>query len=208
MATGEGRDMKLNRAVFVQPSLRFKVGGMSKLWRHECSNTHRNIIDLDACAPVFPVSCNAHEAVGVINPASPNVLGVFALRNIAQVCNSVIAWVSIYMVNTKFRPVPINVKPCNAMLFDFLAFDSNIPVAVAPDVSCNIAHIDSIGRSDFARENAGQWIIMKKFAQAFCGKIGVSHDAVLSLIGQRPARVDSTCWPCHFTAIDSHGVIA
>ncbi len=36
-------------------------------------------------------------------------------------------------------------------------------------------------------ENASFWVIVQKFAQALRGKIGLSHDAVLSLIGQRPA---------------------
>lgn len=200
--------MKSNSAVFVQPSLRFKVGSMGKFRRLEIPNRQGFIANLNSCFPLNSISGYAQKPMRVVGPASLYVLIIFALRNILQVCNSVVAFVAVYVVNVEIRPQPINKEPRSAMRFKSDSINPYAYVSIVPDGSGNIAHIDSVGRSDFARENAGKWIVMKKFAQAFCGKIGVSHDAVLSLIGQRPARVDSTCWPRHFTAIDSIGVIA
>jgi hypothetical protein len=38
---------------------------------------------------------------------------------------------------------------------------------------------------------SGFWIVVKKFAQQFCGNIGLSHDAPYQRIGQRPGRVSA-----------------
>lgn len=200
--------MTSNSAGVMKLPLCLKVCGASKFWRLKSAKVHANFIDLNAGPPVVSISGNTERAVTIVGSTLPDVLYVLALRNITQVCNSVVAWVSVNVVNAKFRPFAIDIKPRNAMLFDFLAANPNVSVSVFANVSGNVANIDPVGRSDLAREYAGQWIVMKKFAQAFCGKIGVSHDAVLSLIGQRPVSVDSTCWPRHFTAFKSVGVIA
>jgi hypothetical protein len=48
------------------------------------------------------------------------------------------------------------------------------------------------------RKNPGFRVVVKKFAQAFCGKIGLSHDAVLSLCGQRPGGASTPFGLRHF----------
>jgi hypothetical protein len=40
-------------------------------------------------------------------------------------------------------------------------------------------------------EYSGVGVVVKKLAQALRGKIGSSHDALLMLIGQRPASADN-----------------
>jgi hypothetical protein len=41
-------------------------------------------------------------------------------------------------------------------------------------------------------------VVVKQFAQALRGKIGLSHDAPQMLIGQRPGSVDALAGLCYF----------
>lgn len=183
--------MTSNSALVMKLPFCLNVRSASKFWRLKSAKVHANFIDLNAGPPVVSVSGNTERAVSIVGSTLPDVLYVLALRNITQVCNSIVAWVSVNVVNAKFRPFAIDVKPRNAMLFDFLAANSNVSVSVFANVSSNVANIDPVGRSDLAREYAGQWIIMKKFAQAFCGKIGLSHDAPYQQIGQRSGSAET-----------------
>ena len=190
-------------------ALRRKIGGMGKLWRVERSKVVKNIADSYVCVVPVPIFCNAHDSKLVVGMSLPSIFHVTSEGHVAEIGNPVVALDSVDMVNHLNRKSSMHIQPSKAMSLKCIVGDFYYAISSGTYVSSgNDSCISESRASRNPSKNPGFWIIMKKFAQAFCGKIGVSHDAVLSLIGQRPARVDSTCWPRHFTAFKSVGVIA
>lgn len=199
----------LYSASIMSLSLRRKIGGMGKLWRVERSKIVKNLADSYVCVVLVPIFCNAHDSKFVVGMSLPSIFHVASEGHVAEIGNPVVALDSVDVVDHLNRKSSMNIQPSKAMSLKSIVGDFYYAIPSGIYVSSgNDACISASRAARNPSKNSGFWIVMKKFAQAFCGKIGVSHDAVLSLIGQRPARVDSTCWPRHFTAIDSNGVIA
>ena len=113
-------------------------------------------------------------------------------RHVSQVGDSVVVLDTVDVIDLVLGPLPVHKKPRKPMGF------VSPPVNVDIDVSRNVSSTrdsarNCIGASRYQpSENAGCGIVRKKFARTRKGKIGSSHEAVPSLIGQRPAGVGST----------------
>jgi hypothetical protein len=119
------------------------------------------------------------------------VLLIYKSRHIAQIINPVIRLDAVDVVNLGDRPYISHVQPCQPMCVVSAAGDRYCAVAGCGSRTSNGTHPAGAAAPLSPRKNAGFWSVVKKFAQSLRGKIGLSHEAVLSLIGQRPAGVTS-----------------
>ncbi len=119
---------------------------------------------------------------------------------------SIVRFVPVNMGNGFLGPLSKNIEPCKSMGEMQSVINPNKNVAIVSFAASNIASL-LICRRFFPDENTSFWVVVKHFAQACCGKIGLSHDTVPSLIGQRLARVDSTGGLRHFTTLACSGVL-
>lgn len=149
-----------------------------------------------------PVDCDVRPpfAVGLVptcaqEAASPQgsslVLQVLALGCLAEIRESVIRRVTRNVVQAGRRPSPVNVQPSQTVRFVQTAIDADSDVAASIFVARNGFRLPTTGRYK-PRERPGDGVVLKQFAQACCGKIGGSHDALQKLIGQMPASVFTT----------------
>lgn len=127
--------------------------------------------------------------------AKADVLAVLLLRGLSQIAHSVVKGLAVNVVDLKWRPSPIRIKPCKAV--------AEIVMAIDPDreIACNIfttsrtigvcPSMPSASAIGEPKEMARLRFVSKKFAQTLRGKIGSSHEALLLLIGQRPAAIRS-----------------
>ena len=119
------------------------------------------------------------------------ILNVFRLRDITKVANPVVCFSSVDVVNMVGGKGPVNIEPSKAM--QRVSFIFNLRSVIPVTVNASNRMIDWKAIAGFYKpcKHASILVVVKKFAQACCGKIGLSHDAVLSLIGQRPGSVSA-----------------
>lgn len=119
------------------------------------------------------------------------VLHILLSSRLSEVVDSIVRTHSVFMVYKRLRERSIDISPSQYVRKILAAVYANSYVSVICFVPRNAASLHSplvAGPS----KHAGFLVVVKQFSQACCGKIGLSHDAVLSLIGQRPIRVSST----------------
>ena len=119
------------------------------------------------------------------------ILNVFRLRDIPKVANPVVCFSSVDVVNMVGGEGAVNIEPSKAM--QRVGFIFNLCSVVPVTVNGSNRMIDWQAIAGFYKpcKHASIWVVVKKFTQVCCGKIGLSHDAVLSLIGQRPGSVSA-----------------
>ena len=150
-------------------------------------------IKRDASSPAAPLLGYTKNAGTLVVPHGfPLVLGVDAAAYISQVGDGIIRPIAVYVVNVIFGPCARHVQPCQPVKPIRALVDAGYEVAVFPETPNWCADVDAHGRLDAPRKRPGLRVVVNQFVKSLYGKIVVSHDAVLSLIGQRPARVDST----------------
>lgn len=184
--------MKSDCATWVQFPFCVDVGGMGKLGRIKSAEVEILSASPDFCHPTPPVWANAKDAgMLVMRGGGSSVLLIDVLRNIAQVCKSVVGAIPVDVVNLVFRPFAVNVQVCQPVRQKRLLVDADdFRAAGLRSGANNIASLPSpdIGEPG---EYTSFRVVVKKFAQTLRGKIGLSHDALLMLIGQRPASADN-----------------
>ena len=149
--------------------------------------------------PFVFVSGNSKHSRCFVSLCWANMISsIFKPTDITKVGDSVVIFHSINVINLMFWPCFKNIEPGKPVRFvtPFINADIDIPISIksAGNHSC---HGVGAGRNS-AGKNASILIVVKKFAQTLCGKIGLSHDAVLSLIGQRPGSVSALSGPRYF----------
>lgn len=186
---------KLNRAGGVVCALCRKICGVREFGR--CKPTEPHLFaayNYRRCPSAFTRG-DSEKTRNVSALRDPQVLPVFRPVYGSEIAPSVVASVSVYMVNLSRGPSVGRVEPCQPM--------GKIPCPVYPNATVAGTCVDAICTK--TRAGMGAWstlfcpykntrssVVIKQFAQACCGKIGLSHDTVPSLIGQRPGRVIST----------------
>lgn len=134
------------------------------------------------------------KAVPLAVGASP-VLHVRGARNVSQVRNAVVSWVAIDVINIAKRPLAVHIKPSQPMGPTLLVVKNQTNIAARIEAARNLIRKSRIPLRVAPRapcEDPGFGIVDKAFAQSRGGNIGLSHDALQMLIGQRPASVAST----------------
>jgi hypothetical protein len=127
----------------------------------------------------------------VVAAGSALVLKVHGARHVSEVFKPIVRPVSISVIHLLLRPLTCHIEPRKTV------GEVRATINVESHITDVVSRTDGgAGRvpvvSDSPRKQARLRVVVKKFAQTLRGKILNSHEAVLSLIGQRPARVAST----------------
>jgi hypothetical protein len=189
--------MPLQRTSRMQPALGLNVGGVGFFRRVKCAEPAPLLVGLDASHPAAAARVHTDQtAIGA--DGLVRVLGVASTIHHPQVAQPVVVGHAVDMVDLAVGPLAVNVQPSKSVHGVLGAIDSNDQVTIGSKCANDIANFDAVGCSDFSGHQSRLGIVIKKFAQTFCGKIGLSHDAVLSLCGQRPGGVSAPSGLRHF----------
>jgi hypothetical protein len=191
----------LNRATRMVLALLNKVGFMRCFWSFESSNEAKNLIDSDVGKVTTSGLCYTKKPGLVIGVSNPLVFSIRGGGRNSQVCNPVIVLDPVEVINSTIRKASIDVQPRKTMCLKRLLVNLNYYVSTATNKSSMVATLRAIFNVFGSSEVSGFWIVVKKFAQQFCGNIGLSHDAPYQQIGQRPDSVCSGFGPRHFNTM-------
>jgi hypothetical protein len=185
----------------MQPSLGFDISRSSFCICVEIADANPSPVESYARSELFTTRAkrDAKKFAGlVVGVWATLVLHVLRLVSIAEVVPTIVRSVAVNVVNLSFGPRVSHVQPRKAMSEIDCSVNLNRYVATASSRARGVSNFDYHGCAYTPRKKACKRIVIEQFAQALRAKIGFSHEAVLSLIGQRPASVDRTCGPCHF----------
>ena len=183
----------LDRATRVQSALGLKIHSVGFLWSRVGAFEGNSFPSRygNSCAP-FAVPptiflggfANTHQAILAIRTRSRFVLAVLGRCDLPQVRPSVVSLDAVDMVNLAFRPRTSHVKPNEPMCHDLLSGDD---AKLHVSLRVKGAYLGAPARI-YTRQNTCRRIVGEFFTRLFGAKVGVSHEAVLSLIGQRFAQ--------------------
>jgi len=150
----------------------------------------------DSGSPILTGRTNAKNAATAMFVRGCSILCIYIRRSFSQIRKSVVKTICVYMVNNFKRPSAFDVKEGKSMRFVWRAINiylkTNVAAFASNLCSSNVATHGIPLPIDNPSKYSSFLVVVKKFAQAFCGKIGFSHDALLMLIGQRPLSVERT----------------
>lgn len=183
----------LERIAGVKKALAFQISRVCQLWRGVGAKAFLFAPERHGCPPSVSVAGNAKNARLAIGLSGSPVLQIDLLGYIPQVAVPVVGSDSIDVVNLTSGESASHVHEGQPMAVMVLLIDHQHDIAKRlADVS---GLLPAFGGSPTVRkpcEHSGFQVVVKKLAQTLRGKIGLSHDALQLLIGQRPASVDST----------------
>lgn len=181
----------LNRTALMQSPFGFQVGRMRNLWCRMESKTVTFPGDLNLSKPFVFDFANSKESGLIVNLCPSSVFTVQSVGHISKIFNPVVNLVSVNVVNKIKWPLSINVKPNNSMNLIAVCSNKNRQIPFCCGRADNISNLYVVAIAYFSNKLSSISVVVKKFAYALRGKIGVSHDSVLSMIGQRPAIADN-----------------
>jgi len=184
----------LERTANMKPSLGFYVRCMRRFWCCKASNVMKLAISFDPCSPFLGlrVVMNTEKSSGAIRACSPNVVSVNCWVSKTKILESVIRAIAVDVVKYVCRPFTGHIEPRKSVGGVFVFPNAYKNVAFA-DGARNIAYAKTSvsANSDAPDKRANSRVVMEQVSQLLCGKIISSHDAVSSLIGQRPEAIHS-----------------
>lgn len=148
-------------------------------------------INADQSPPSVPDLANAKNPARTVLVRALSVVRIGPFINVAQVGNPVVRSNPVDVVNHKARPLTVHVQPSKSVCSVQSAIDLNTYVPVCSGTR-HCASPSTTSSVLPPSKDAGCFVVVKKLAQTLRGKIGLSHDALQLLIGQRPAGVSST----------------
>lgn len=178
-----------HRREWVQPGLGAKVCRRGE----SCGGEHTKVfpfaigVDVRHPFPCLRVPGYARVPAGVVR-ANSAVLLLLCVGCWTQVRYVIRVFDTVLVVYLICRPFTMDVKPRKPMLVMVHTVDSDPSVPTVDSPSTTAAR----GCAPFCHqpgEDASLWVVVKKFAQALRGKIGLSHEALQLRIGQMPACV-------------------
>ena len=189
--------MRLCDVNAVQALLGFYIDGVSFFRRLVGSKRMHSAINRKRCSP--PASILGNSDIPGAGPSFASVAHVLSSGSNPKVAQPVVVADAVDVVNLSIRINPVDVQPSKSV--QGVVFVGYLRSQIAGSVCGTnyISNFDGANRADTPSKNTRLGIVMKKFAQSFCGKIGLSHEAVLSLIGQRPDSVRSGFGPRYFS---------
>lgn len=183
--------MTSDRAGAVQPSLGLKVSLMGFFRRRKVAKRDGLFVHLNGGAPLAVVEVSAQQTALTSGLGFPLVLQVFALADNAKINDPVVVTNAVDVVNLTSRPDSVSVKPCKPMRRKSFRPNSDANVTFPTKRAGQTTGRYAVNGANTPGKNPRLGIVMKQLAQTFCGKIGLSHDALQKLIGQRPGSVGS-----------------
>jgi hypothetical protein len=194
--------MTLNSAGVVQPSFGCQVGIMRRLWGTEITKADAFVVDRNDGAPfvrsLFPL-VDAKKSVRLSFVRLALILRIHLHGHIAQILESVVTCVAVGVVYRPLWVIASHVKPSKSVGIVDNAINRDVEVAALFWAAGNLSDFDSAAGLHEPRKNTRLWVVVKKLAQTLRGKIGLSHDAPVKRIGQRPVSVSSTCGLRYFS---------
>ncbi len=195
---------KLNSATCVKSTFCIEIGFVREFWTAVSTKMGKVFFVANVrrpFAPFQPTSYFGYAKEPRRDPfiRTPDVLEVDALLNVSKVGKSVVGSVAVNMVDAKLRPLTGYVQPSNAV-------QAVLPI-VNPSPYVSASGINSTSNAfrvgDFCApsKNTSVLVVVKKFADALCGKINLSH-AVVPLkqwFGQKPGSVSALAGLRHFS---------
>jgi hypothetical protein len=195
--------MKLNSASGVPSAFCLKVGSMCQFWGGKVAKITHNAVYHDGGAVDVTALMNTKNPKFVVGLRFYDVLAVCPMRHIAQVFNSVVSLDTIDMVDRACRGYAVHVQPRKPMCGVGLSVytDTDVPSGTCP--TSHHARFARLAMTNAPSKNSSFGIVIKKFADALWGKIGLSHAVVpyKQWFGQKPRRVDSTSGLRHFNGV-------
>lgn len=186
--------LSLNSSEWMIDALCRNVGGVGKLWGFMHSKAYNFTAHHYLCAPFVSFLRCAKKSAQIVEVGFCDILMIFGVRRLAQIIDTIVKFVAVFVVNLAFWPSTMNKKPSKSMQPVVFAIKAHNAVAFLVDITRMGAGFYALSSKTLnPRKQSCFWVVVKKMAQAFCGKIGFSHDAPLMLIGQKPVRVYSTC---------------
>lgn len=142
---------------------------------------------------------NTTKSTGIVCSDKFLVLTILRVIAFSEILKSIVRFATIFMVDLIVRPRTSYMQPSKAMRSIRCTINFYNSIAFAIYSSGNITgSIWARFSNDRPCENSSARIIIQNLAQVFCCKLWFSHDALLSLIGQRPARVHSALGSRHY----------
>jgi hypothetical protein len=164
---------------------------MCFFWRVKNSKIEELSLNSNDSLKSVPVNSDAKQTSSVAAFCALEIFKIHALRHITKVSESIVRWIAILVVYSESRRRASHVEPCKPMDEMRLSIDANAHSSALDYTPSNMANNGVLGGFFEPDEDPSLGIVVKQFAQALCGKIGLSHDALLKLIGQRRVGVDS-----------------
>ena len=173
-----------------------KVSDAGFFWGGKVTKGNQLAVNLNGCSPLPAVGVHAHESG--LAPRLMAVLNISSPVDNTKICKPVVTPNPVDVVNFPLGPLSVGMKPSKPVHTVAGVADFHSEVSASVIASSNVTDVNRISRAHTPRKNPGFRVVVEKFAQMFCGKIGLSHDAVLSLIGQRPRGVSALAGLRHF----------
>lgn len=180
--------MKLDRAALMKSPLGDYIGVVRFFLRDVRAEKHYAAIASDASTPFADLRAvvDAQIAVLAFAAGSPAVLKINESGDITQVAKSVVCPVSVDVVDVIDGPLSSHVEPCESVCITLATVNGYDPIANLVNRAGHAVY-ESAAPCEYPSEYASAGIVVKKLAQTLRSKIRSSHEAVPSLIGQRPA---------------------
>lgn len=175
-----------------------KVSSVSKFGAAKSTKAHAHPACHDARSPSVPALECAEQTRGAGRFCGADVLGVFCRSNVSEIGKLVVISHAISVVYKADWPRSVHIQPSKSVCSVGEWGDSDGPVPLIGNSPSYAPFSFVVWPINKPCKNASLRVVVKQFAQTLCGKIGLIHDTVLSLIGQRPARVISTGGLRHF----------
>ena len=185
--------MALERAAFMQSSFGSKISILSRLRRNIAAKVMLLAIKRYLRLPLTFKKADTKNSVAAIASPAPQILRIDSLLYTAQIHNSIVIAHPINVVNLVVWPNAMNPKPNDAVRFESVSVNADLNVAAMIQRSSDRANHRSSRICFHAANKVPIFrVVLKQFADASHCSIGVSHEALQMLIGQRPRRVSST----------------
>ena len=115
---------------------------------------------------------HAKTACSVSSVRHNLVLDIFGRRNVSQIIQSIIVWISVNVVDVIFRPFAMRVKPNKPVRSVTLPIDAYYAVAKIIYRPCDAAHHNAPISFDPPTQNASNRVVRKQFLKTFMSKHG------------------------------------
>jgi len=130
---------------------------------------------------------NAKKTSRVVFLRSALIFAIHNARHVAEIGNSIVQRVAVYMVNLLAWPNSVNVEPRKTVRSVPNILNGNVQ-AVVPlgsvlfNSSSNIANLIALSGSRKSGKDASEWFVMQKLLQPLMGKcsIALAHLSFLS----------------------------
>jgi len=177
-----------------QHALGFCSSCCGLVWRVIDAYMDRNKVVLDLSSPsTARKKFDALQAASRIC-ADGSIFLVLLVCRLAKILPRVIGPAAIDVINRILGPFSSHMKPRKTVRVIAIAIYSDLDISIPMMTSgycSNRSPITERAAPNTPRKDTRLRVIVEKFAQTLRGKIGLSHETLQSLIGQRPAAIHS-----------------